>query len=65
MNSLVGVVTEIQVGIEDTKVIIELICANAYAAEVLCDDVVSKLSSEGGLRLNVKATPKVQNGAGR
>jgi hypothetical protein len=60
VSDLKGIVTEIAVSIEESTVTIELICADAYAAEVLCDDIVSRVSSGGGLQLNVRATPKVQ-----
>lgn len=55
MSKLQGVVRQMAVGIEGATVTIELICADAYGAMVLNDDIVSRLKSDGALSLSLRA----------
>lgn len=57
MTSLNGVVTRMAASIEDKTVVIELICADAYAAQVVYEDVVARANSDEGLTLKLKVKP--------
>jgi hypothetical protein len=53
-TSLTGVVTGVAASIDGDTVVLELICANDYAAEVVFEDVLARLNSEEGLRMTLK-----------
>ncbi|MGA7809660.1 hypothetical protein [Bradyrhizobium sp.] len=40
--------------VDGKTVIVELICSDEYGAQVLFDDVVSRIASEGGLVLKLR-----------
>lgn len=62
MSNLAGVVKQIAVATEDRTVIVELICDNAYGAQVLSDDIVSRLKTDKVLSLIVKVGATVDSG---
>jgi hypothetical protein len=53
-TSLIGVVTQVASSIDGNTVVIELICTDDYAAQVVFDDVRARLDSEDGLRMTLK-----------
>lgn len=57
MASLNGVVTSMAASIEDKTVVIELICSDTYAAQVVYEDVLARLNSDEGLKLTLKVKP--------
>lgn len=57
MASLNGVVTRAAASIEGSTVVLELICVDEYAAQVVFDDVVARLNSEDGLRMRLRCYP--------
>lgn len=63
MTSLAGVVKQIAVATDAETVIIELICGDAYGAQVLSDDIVSRLKVDHVLSLIVKVGATVGSGA--
>lgn len=54
MSKLQCVVRQMAVGIDGDTVTIELICADAYGALVLNDDIVSRLKADGALSLSLR-----------
>lgn len=63
MTSLAEVTKHIAVSHDEKTVFIELICTSELAANVLYDDVLSRLNSGAGLTLWVKAGPTVEEPA--
>lgn len=59
MSMLPGIVKQIAISVEEKTVFIELICANNYAAQVLNDDLTSRLKTDQVLSLIVKVAAKV------
>ena len=49
--NIAQVVKQVAVSIEQQTVVLELICSDEYGANVLFDDVLSRLNSDGGLSL--------------
>jgi hypothetical protein len=54
VSNLAGVVKQIEIATEGNVVAIELICGDAYAAQVLSDDLVSRLKTDHVLSMIVK-----------
>jgi hypothetical protein len=63
MSSIRNIVPQVAVSLEGKTVQIELICSDEYAAIVLFDDVIAKMGSEAGLKLDIKANLVRQSGA--
>ncbi|HYM31849.1 MAG TPA: hypothetical protein VEU47_11140 [Candidatus Cybelea sp.] len=63
MSKFCGVVKQIAVTTDDRAVVIELICTDAYAAQVLSDDIVSRLKCDHVLSLIVKVGALVDGDA--
>lgn len=63
VSSLAGTVKQIAVSAEDETVLVELICHDAYGAQVLADDVISRLKTDGALKLTVKVGAVLQDEA--
>lgn len=59
MSNLAGTVKQIAVSAEEKTVFIELICAGNYEAQVLADDITSRLQTDQVLSLIVKVAAKV------
>ena len=53
-SDLAKLVREGAVTVRDNTVIIELICADSYGAQVFGDDIVQRFGSEGGLVLKLR-----------
>lgn len=62
VSNLAGVVKQIAVATDQETVIIEPICDNAYGAQVLSDDIVSRLKTDKVLSLIVKVGATVESG---
>lgn len=61
MTSLAEIVKSVAVSIEDgNTVVIELICGDEYAAVLLYEDVLSRMASERGMMLRLKAGAVVE-----
>lgn len=56
-TSLNGVVTSVAASIEGNTVLLELICSDEYAAQVVHEDVVARLNSDIGLRMTLRVKP--------
>lgn len=54
MSNLAGIAKQIAVATEEETVFIELICGDAYSAQVLGDDIASRLKTDHVLALIVK-----------
>jgi hypothetical protein len=63
MSNLAGIVKQIAVATEAETVILELICGDVYGAQVLHDDIASRLKTDRVLSLIVKVGGKVESGA--
>ncbi|MBR0871171.1 hypothetical protein JQ633_12440 [Bradyrhizobium tropiciagri] len=61
-SSLAEIAKSIAVSVKRETVLIELICTDAYGAQVLCEDIQSRLTSGRGLSLAVDAEPVKQDG---
>ena len=59
MSHLPGIVKQVAVRTDEETVVIELICTDTYAAQVLKDDIVSRLRTDQGLSLIVKVDAEV------
>jgi hypothetical protein len=54
-GNLQDIVPQVAVDIEGKEVTIALICSDAYAARVLFEDVVAKITSGASLKLQLRA----------
>lgn len=62
---LTRVVKQIAVSADERTVVVELICDDAYGAQVLSDDIISRLKIDRVLSLIVKVGATVESGAAR
>lgn len=53
-TSLTGVVTQVASSIDGNTVVLELICASDYAAQIVLEDVRAGILSADGLRMTLK-----------
>lgn len=53
-TSLNGVVTHVAASIDEKTVVLELICTDEYAAQVVYEDALARLNSDDGLRMTLK-----------
>jgi hypothetical protein len=53
-SSLTGIVTQVASSIDGNTVVLELICTDDYAAQIVLDDVRSRLTSADGLRMTLR-----------
>jgi hypothetical protein len=63
MSSIRDIVPQVAVSCEKKTVLIELICSDEYAAIILFEDVVAKMRSDVGLKLELKAGLQLDTGA--
>ena len=61
--NIAQIVKQIAVSAEDNTVCVELICSDAYGAQVLSDDITSRLKIDHVLSLIVKVGATVGSGA--
>lgn len=54
MRNIKDIIPEVAIGCHDAIVTIELICSDAYSARVLCDDILSRVSSDRGMVLKLR-----------
>jgi len=52
--NIAQIVKQIAISAEDQVVVVELICSDAYGAQVLSDDIISRLKCDHVLSLIVK-----------
>lgn len=62
-GNICDIVPQIAVSREKNTVVIELICSDEYAATVLFEDLVSKVTSEKGVKLQLRGNLKAESGA--
>jgi hypothetical protein len=55
VSSIRDIVPQVAVNLEGRIVQIELICSDEYAARVLFEDVIAKMRSDVGMKLELKA----------
>ncbi len=63
MIDIAQIVKQIAVSAEDRTVVVELICSDPYGAQVLSDDITSRLKIDQVLSLIVKVGATVESGA--
>jgi len=63
MTNIAQIVKQIAVSAKDRTVVIELICSDAYGAEVLREDITSRLVNDRVLSVIVKVGATVESGA--
>jgi hypothetical protein len=63
MSNLAGIVKQIAVGTEGRTVCVELICSDAYGAQVLSDDITSRLKTDRVFSLICKVGAEVPESA--
>lgn len=54
MNALAITVPQVALSVKKTTVLVELICADEYGAQVLFDDIHEKITSDRGLVLRLR-----------
>lgn len=59
MSSLAGIVKQIAVATTGKTVCVELICANAYDAQIVSDDITSRLKIDKVFSLVCQVGPEV------
>ena len=57
-GAMAKLMPQMAVDIKGNTVLVEMICTDALAANVLFDDLVSRLKSDGNLTLCFRADPK-------
>lgn len=62
MSNLANIVKQIAVGADGKTVCVELICADEYGAQILCDDITSRLKTDRVLKLTVKCGAEIDCG---
>jgi hypothetical protein len=63
MSNIRDIVPQAAVSCDKKTVLIELICADEYAARVLFDDVVSRVTSGDGLKLRLRGRLEAESEA--
>jgi hypothetical protein len=62
MSNIASTIPTIAVSVENCTVTIEMICADPYAARVVYDDVLSKVTSDAGVVLRFRGRVQTEPG---